>query len=280
MRLICPNCDAQYEVADSAIPDDGRDVQCSSCGQTWFQKSALMLEAEAIKAAKAAVEEPASPSPAQIDEPAPDPEPVVETPSPEATTDTQTPAQDPPRQEPAHRKPSDSALEILREEAEIAAKSRQNHTSAGIEIQPDLGLETPSKEPSPKPHIVQERRTDLQDVAQEEIPQRSRRDLLPDIEEINSTLRATSDRDADPSGDSELSAHLHKKRRRGFRLGFGLILLLTAALIIVYIYTPQIIEKAPQTQPYLSTYVDGVNELRNWLEVMMKKATDSMTNSQ
>ncbi|MGJ5621471.1 zinc-ribbon domain-containing protein, partial [Sulfitobacter sp. MF3-043] len=33
MRLICPNCDAQYEV----MPTDGRDVQCSNCGQTWFQ---------------------------------------------------------------------------------------------------------------------------------------------------------------------------------------------------------------------------------------------------
>ncbi len=275
MRLICPNCDAQYEVADSAIPDDGRDVQCSSCGQTWFQKSVHMLEAEAIKVANAAVEDSASPSSFQIENPASNPDPDIESPGPEATIETQTPAQ-----EPAHRKPSDAALEILREEAEIAAKSRLSQTSAGIETQPDLGLETPSKKPSPKPQIVQERRTDLQDVAQEEIPQRSRRDLLPDIEEINSTLRATSDREADTAGDSEFSAHLRKKRRRGFRLGFGLILLLTAALIIVYIYTPQIIEKSPQTQPYLSKYVDAVNDLRNGLEMIMKKATSSMTNSQ
>ncbi|MEN9850001.1 MAG: zinc-ribbon domain, partial [Pseudomonadota bacterium] len=27
MRLICPNCDAEYEVDASAIPDTGRDVQ-------------------------------------------------------------------------------------------------------------------------------------------------------------------------------------------------------------------------------------------------------------
>ena len=37
MRLICPNCDAQYEVPDEVMPTDGRDVQCSNCGQTWFQ---------------------------------------------------------------------------------------------------------------------------------------------------------------------------------------------------------------------------------------------------
>ncbi|MDG1102854.1 MAG: zinc-ribbon domain-containing protein, partial [Ascidiaceihabitans sp.] len=37
MRLICPNCDAQYEVPTEVVPTEGRDVQCSNCGQTWFQ---------------------------------------------------------------------------------------------------------------------------------------------------------------------------------------------------------------------------------------------------
>ena len=37
MRLICPNCGAQYEVDDSLVPDEGRDVQCSNCGHGWFQ---------------------------------------------------------------------------------------------------------------------------------------------------------------------------------------------------------------------------------------------------
>ena len=37
MRLVCPNCDAQYEVDANAVPEAGRDVQCSNCGHTWFQ---------------------------------------------------------------------------------------------------------------------------------------------------------------------------------------------------------------------------------------------------
>lgn len=37
MRLICPNCGAQYEVPRDAIPDAGRDVQCSNCGHAWFE---------------------------------------------------------------------------------------------------------------------------------------------------------------------------------------------------------------------------------------------------
>ena len=47
MRLICPNCDAEYEVDASAIPYDGRDVQCSNCGHAWFQ---LRPEVEAMLA--------------------------------------------------------------------------------------------------------------------------------------------------------------------------------------------------------------------------------------
>ncbi|MCC6008251.1 MAG: zinc-ribbon domain-containing protein [Rhodobacteraceae bacterium] len=37
MRIVCPNCGAQYEVDEGAIPSEGRDVQCSSCGHSWFQ---------------------------------------------------------------------------------------------------------------------------------------------------------------------------------------------------------------------------------------------------
>ena len=46
MRLVCPNCGAQYEVDDRVIPDSGRDVQCSSCGHAWYQMPANMDAAE------------------------------------------------------------------------------------------------------------------------------------------------------------------------------------------------------------------------------------------
>lgn len=37
MRLICPNCSAQYEIDGALLPKEGRDVECSKCGQIWFQ---------------------------------------------------------------------------------------------------------------------------------------------------------------------------------------------------------------------------------------------------
>ncbi|MEM6306551.1 MAG: zinc-ribbon domain-containing protein [Pseudomonadota bacterium] len=36
MRIICTNCDAEYDIPDEAIPDTGRDVQCSNCSHVWF----------------------------------------------------------------------------------------------------------------------------------------------------------------------------------------------------------------------------------------------------
>ena len=37
MLLACPICQAQYEVPEDAIPETGCEVQCSACGETWFQ---------------------------------------------------------------------------------------------------------------------------------------------------------------------------------------------------------------------------------------------------
>ena len=81
MRITCPNCGAQYEVPEDAIPESGRDVQCSACGHTWLETgtAALVLR-------PTAGEEPAAPVvEAEVEvevEPEPEPEPEVE-PEPE-----------------------------------------------------------------------------------------------------------------------------------------------------------------------------------------------------
>jgi predicted Zn finger-like uncharacterized protein len=36
MLITCPNCGAEYEVADGMIPPAGRHVQCSACHTRWF----------------------------------------------------------------------------------------------------------------------------------------------------------------------------------------------------------------------------------------------------
>lgn len=40
IRLICPGCAAEYRVPETAVPPDGREVECSACGNVWFARPA------------------------------------------------------------------------------------------------------------------------------------------------------------------------------------------------------------------------------------------------
>jgi predicted Zn finger-like uncharacterized protein len=35
MQIICPKCDAEYNLPDDAVGEDGRDVKCVKCSNTW-----------------------------------------------------------------------------------------------------------------------------------------------------------------------------------------------------------------------------------------------------
>ncbi|QUS35901.1 zinc-ribbon domain-containing protein [Falsirhodobacter algicola] len=51
MRLRCPTCAAEYEIEDAAIPEAGRDVQCSACGHGWHHRPQPRLVLDAPPAA-------------------------------------------------------------------------------------------------------------------------------------------------------------------------------------------------------------------------------------
>ena len=38
MIITCPNCNKQFKIDSSLIPDEGRDLQCGSCNNVWFYK--------------------------------------------------------------------------------------------------------------------------------------------------------------------------------------------------------------------------------------------------
>ena len=48
MIITCPNCNKQFKIDNSLIPDGGRDLQCGSCNNVWFYK----IEEENNKALK------------------------------------------------------------------------------------------------------------------------------------------------------------------------------------------------------------------------------------
>lgn len=107
MRLACPECDAQYEVEDAAIPDGGREVQCSACGHNWFQFAQLAVTHDAPLALKALPPVSVTPAP------------------PEATARPASAAEAAPPAETARARPPADFREVLRQEAEREAAARR-----------------------------------------------------------------------------------------------------------------------------------------------------------
>ena len=281
MRLTCPNCDAQYEVPDEVVPASGRDVQCSNCGQTWYQHHPDHIPPEAEEA-----EVPLTPD-------TPDPDEEITPPPPPAP---------PPAKEPPRRQLDPAVADILRQEAEAEFEARKRRQSEPLESQPELGLET-GETPEPRPtqpeDDSQRRALDARrrmarmrgepdptaEAAAAAAAMSSRRELLPDIEEINSTLRS----DTVPSGNTaETREGLgagggEKKARGGFRNGFLTVVVLAALLAAVYVYAPQISAQVPQLDSFLNTYVAFVDQQRmaldaqltrlvNWLDVIAQSS--------
>jgi predicted Zn finger-like uncharacterized protein len=286
MRITCPNCGAQYEVDDALIPEAGRDVQCSNCGKGWFQaRHPEPVEAEEEPVAAEVVEEitvedtVAAEVVARSPEPEPAEEPVTEVAEPEAppaappAAEAAKPApamldeddddDAPPAALPA-RKPDEAVLAVLREEAEREIAQRRQET-AGIETQPDLGLAEP----------VERRTTPAAEVAATAaVAGAARRDLLPDIDVINSTLRSDADRGAVHAGDDD---EMVGERRRGFRTGFGLVLLLVAALILLYVAAGWLAQTVPALSPLLAAYVEAANGFRAWLDGLLAAGTAGLS---
>jgi len=168
--------------------------------------------------------------------------------------------------QPAQRRALDSGVkDVLREEAEFEARARAE--DQGVEVQGDLGLAAP---PPPLP-------ADPDDAAVDDIAGggASRRDLLPDIEEINSTLRATSERGADAGTYAEDAAN-EETRRRGFRSGFGLALLVLGGLAALYSYSAGAIETFPGLEGPINNFVAVVNQLRVGLQDLVSSAVAKM----
>lgn len=180
----------------------------------------------------------------------------------------------------ARRRELDPAVrDVLREEAEHEAKVRAQQ-GGGLESQPELGLADPESSTDRREREARARMARLRgkptpdsaqdsgDDAQAEEPHAaSRRDLLPDIEEINSSLRSRSQR-------VEMEAEYEAEDpavRRNFRRGFTLPIFFAAFGVLLYINAPRIAAQLPQTAPALRGYVGAVDQGRVWLDANVRE---------
>ncbi|TNJ47655.1 zinc-ribbon domain-containing protein [Phaeobacter sp. B1627] len=313
MRLICPNCGAQYEVPEDVIPDEGRDVQCSNCGDTWFQSSARMLAQQALATPEApagdegeaappphaepplphgaeemssaasfvVAEETVSAGPDHVEdedisaEPAPDvpEEPEAEAPEEKDAADEAPSAVETAANEPVKRRLDPDVSKVLREEAMREAALRSGRE--GLETQTEMGLDAPSDtESTRRARQAQDRMARMRGetlAAQPDglhtppsVEPGSRRGLLPDIEDINPGL-AVGERNA-----TRQASETKRPRKSSFSRGLLLMVVLMVAAILIYTHAPDIAERVPQADPYISAYVAWVDHGRIWLDAQAK----------
>ncbi|QDC11016.1 hypothetical protein FHY55_18045 [Oceanicola sp. D3] len=298
MRLVCPNCGAQYNVDDGAIPEAGRDVQCSSCGHGWFQKPEGSGEAPSLATRIAS-------------QPGPKRETTkIATGGPDQAS-REAAASGAPEQRTGRRALDTAVMDVLREEAERekaarAAESAQQPqppaqpepipvpepapapapaAEAPAPAEPEQAAPQPAPEPAPAPKPEERQvasethkakiRGENPVVAVAALSGRAvqRKEMLPDIEQINSTLRASADpsRAAEEAGAADEAEK--RKAKRGFRIGFGLVAVLALAATLIYTQSPRIAAAVPAVEGPLTSYVAAVNDGRRWLDNTLRGAS-------
>ena len=261
------------------IPDEGRDVQCSNCGNTWFELPAPAAEPSEAAAppdsapvdevedtgdlADDAADTPEDTAPAAAAETArkdsslhwPDEDDDLDV-WREAAVSNQTP-----------KRPKDlAAVDVLKEEAEREIEQRRSNTQSTLETQSEFGLdaaprtrETPSRALQARMARMKSEDTGPTDAPAEADYAAPRRDLLPDIEEINSSLG--------PAGTKVTRSPAQQARHRsGFRLGFVLTAGVALVAILAYAWAPAIAEAIPGSETALLNYVDWANGARDALD--------------
>ncbi|MEO0371991.1 MAG: zinc-ribbon domain-containing protein, partial [Pseudomonadota bacterium] len=267
MRLICPNCAAQYEVPEDVIPEGGRDVQCSACGDTWFQlhpshpdyKPAYDTDApeddfDETEEVEAAAEE--------VRESYSEPDPDYDDPTEGFHDD------DAPRAPATRQELSEDVANVLREEAQRETQAREADRG-GLETQPDLGL-SEGDDAEHRTRQAQARMARLRgfdeglnepvsDLVQApdpdappqepEIDLGTRANLLPEVEDVDQRIEAQSEGGAEASAARDGSrVATEKDPRSGFARGMRLSILLFVLGAALYLFAPQLSASVPALQ--------------------------------
>ena len=216
MRLICPNCGAQYEVDERVIPDGGRDVQCSNCGLAWFQRSARAEEEAKAAEEQATLPDEISPHDDDDYEPAPEaetaPDPAPEAPAARDEDDYEDDdADEGPGPELPKRPLDDSVRSILEEEAALEMQARE-HEAQQIETQPDLGIDSPVDPEAERRRIARERMARMRGIEDGESLEHEVQDDAPDAAQPAQTTQELQDVAPDADTEAAVAATMAASR--------------------------------------------------------------------
>ncbi len=307
MELICPSCEARYQVPETSIGEKGRQVSCMNCGHSWHAFPPLVLGSSAAPptTASAGIDFHSPPRPGRNSSTfaASEAEAPAASPGPSSGPMSGPPAPPPRAAEPAHG-PEPSRSEQLAEIREMLAEV-QSEERAAAALVPDDDDRT-RVPPGPQTGGDARRARTGQGTAeahhaQSPAGEAHRRPAPLALEDDGSDdtdpLRrrmAMHDREADrKQTDVERLRRRHDRRSQrqkrardvgsgAFLTGFLLVVMIAAAMTALYMLQPQIVARMPGTQPMLDEYVrtvdgvrgnvaDGYGSARDWVLKLIDK---------
>lgn len=254
MRLICPSCSAAYRIPDSALPPDGREVQCSACAHSWYQ---LPLTPKGSDAPPEDGAEPARSPEDRFFEPE-DPQPrrpidpeVLAVLKAEAKRET-----DARRREAAGLPPAtDTSPRPLRERAAFPQETIRDRLAR-------LKQAEASRAKAPDWPVGEESDTALPGPGPSEPPQTSK--TAVDNGKQTSSKQASTGTALTPARPAQLPATLtpaevaviyEKRQRKGFRLGFTATAGLCFVLVALFLAGPRLAAGIPASKPLLTPFL-------------------------
>lgn len=243
IEIVCPNCQARYQLPDNAIGPEGRKVSCSSCAHKW--RAHPEAPAAAVPEAAAMRERTTEEAMAAV----------------AASDEVSAPPAAPPPPASGNRDEQMAAIRRMLSDLKEAADTVPDRSDSAAEsAQPEPAPAPPAPGPSAR------RR-------EEEAPNRDR--LEDRIDDVNTLAKMVK---GEPTGGGYDAAKLrkrHEKRAKrlqrarerrkksgAFLTGFTLVAVVSSVMVGLYVLQPQIIESQPQMEPALVEYVTTVDRYR------------------
>lgn len=177
-----------------------------------------------------------------------------------------------------------AVADVLREEAERESRAREQDNRGTVETQQELGLQDTDNDAQRRSEEARARMARLRgepeaqktDAEMDEIDPSSRSNLLPDIDEINSSLDSDGKKE-EPRSVSSPAETTGAHGKSGFRSGFRLAVIVAVLALLLYVFAPQLSGAVPQLADPLAGYVEMVNSWRAGLNDLIQDVATSLS---
>lgn len=249
IMLKCPKCGTEYHLPATAIPPEGREVECTACNNSWL----------------ALAGKPSEPGPQDVI--AADENPTAEEASdvmrhePSNSRASHEEEVTPGAPPPLRRRLPDNVVKILQEEAEYERQARM-----GEKGQSDLSLQGDLVDLWPATTI-----TDPSDPESRPVSQEPKRIIKPVPAPMpqQETIAEKPEYDI-PAVAAPMAVAAPKKSRSGYWGGIGVALIAAAVALVMYLIP---VTETGGFADNLSRYQQHVDVGRNWLQERVSSLT-------